>query len=91
MEKMKAKSDYKSTLNYQQQQIDLKNMTKEQRKMEELRFSHHLKTAVQEGDMKEKEKEVSQRFQKLSYAEELKRQMEGDKDKKAKMWNEMTD
>lgn len=34
---------------------------------------------------------MSQRYQKLSYAEELKRQMETDKDKKAKMWNEMTD
>jgi hypothetical protein len=66
-------------------------MDKEQRKMEELRFSYHLKTAVQEGDMKDKEKQLSQRFRKLSYAEELKRQMEVDRDKKAKMWNEMTD
>lgn len=56
MEKMKAKSNYKNTLSYQQQQIDLKNMTKEQKKIEELRFSTHLKNAVQEGDMKDKEK-----------------------------------
>ena len=69
----------------------MKHMNQEQRKLEELRFSTHLKHAVQEGDLKDKEKQISQRYQKLSYAEELKKQMEVDKDKKAKMWNEMTD
>lgn len=66
-------------------------MNKEQKKIEELRFSTHLKNAVQEGEIKDKEKQMSQRYQKLSYAEELKKQMEVDKDKKAKMWNEMTE